>query len=46
VYPFDIEPGARRMLVEGLDAIAQTRTRWDVIQAFHQRRRELRPWLY
>lgn len=45
-YPFDIEPGARRMLVEGLDGIALTQTRWSVIEAFHQQRRELRPWLY
>lgn len=45
-YPFEIEPGARRMLVEGLDAIALTQTRWSVIEAFHQQRRELRPWLY
>jgi len=46
VYPFEIEPGARRMLVEGLDAIALSQTRWSVIEAFHQQRRELRPWLY
>lgn len=46
VYAFEIEPGARRMLVEGLDAIALTQTRWSVIEAFHQQRRELRPWLY
>jgi hypothetical protein len=32
--------------VEGLDAIALTQTRWSVIEAFHQQRRELRPWLY
>jgi 3-isopropylmalate/(R)-2-methylmalate dehydratase small subunit len=46
VYVFEIEPGARRMLVEGLDAIALTQTRWSVIETFHQQRRELRPWLY
>lgn len=45
-YPFDIEAGARRMLVEGLDAIALTQTRWDAIEAFHRERREKRPWLY
>jgi len=46
VYSFDIEPGARQMLVEGLDSVALTQTRWDLIQAFHQRRRLSRPWLY
>lgn len=46
IYPFDIERGAKRMLVEGLDAIALTQTRWQVIQAFHERRKQLRPWLY
>ena len=45
-YPFDIEAGPRRMLVEGLDAIALTQTRWEVIEAFHGERRERRPWLY
>ena len=46
MYDFDIEPGAKRMLVEGLDAIAVTQTRLEAIQAFHQQRQELRPWLY
>ncbi|MCB1708285.1 MAG: 3-isopropylmalate dehydratase small subunit [Halioglobus sp.] len=46
VYSFDIEPGARQMLVEGLDSVALTQTRWDLIQAFHERRRLSRPWLY
>jgi 3-isopropylmalate/(R)-2-methylmalate dehydratase small subunit len=46
VYEFEIEPGAKRMLVEGLDAIAVTQTRWQGIQAFHQQRQALRPWLY
>ena len=46
VYPFDIEAGAKRMLVEGLDAIALTLTRWQVIQSYHEARRKLRPWLY
>jgi 3-isopropylmalate/(R)-2-methylmalate dehydratase small subunit len=45
-YPFDIEAGARRMLVEGLDAIALTQTRWEVIEAYHRERRERRPWLF
>jgi 3-isopropylmalate/(R)-2-methylmalate dehydratase small subunit len=46
VYEFEIEPGAKRMLVEGLDAIAVTQARWQEIQAFHQQRQALRPWLY
>ena len=46
VYDFEIEPGAKRMLVEGLDAIAVTQARWQEIQAFHQQRQALRPWLY
>ena len=46
VYDFNIEPGVKRMLVEGLDAIAVTQDRWDKIQAFHLQRKELRPWLY
>jgi 3-isopropylmalate/(R)-2-methylmalate dehydratase small subunit len=34
------------MLLNGLDAIALTQTRWDVIKAFHEARRAARPWLY
>lgn len=45
-YNFDIEPGAKRMLVEGLDAIALTQTRWTAIASFHRERQENRPWLY
>jgi 3-isopropylmalate/(R)-2-methylmalate dehydratase small subunit len=46
VYPFEIEQGAKRMLVEGLDTIALTQTRWEAIEAFHKQRQQLRPWLY
>jgi 3-isopropylmalate/(R)-2-methylmalate dehydratase small subunit len=46
VYPFAIEAGAKRMLVEGLDATALTLSRWEVIQSYHEARRKLRPWLY
>ena len=46
VYRFEIEESARHMLVEGLDAIALTETRRDVIRAFHEQRRAQRPWLY
>lgn len=45
-YGFDIGSGAKRMLVGGLDAIALTQARWDVIESFHERRKENRPWLY
>ena len=45
-YSFSIDPGAKRMLIEGLDAIALTQTRWSQITAFHQTRKSLRPWLY
>lgn len=43
---FSIDAGARQMLLAGLDAIALTLTRWDVIEAFDTARRESRPWLY
>ncbi len=45
-YHFEIDAGAKRMLVEGLDAIALTQTRWQQIEAFHEARRRARPWLY
>ncbi len=45
-YSWAIDAGAKRMLVEGLDAIALTQTRWEAIEAFHEKRREQRPWLY
>ena len=45
-YAFVIEPAAKRMLVEGLDAIALTQTRWQLIESFHEQRKQLRPWLY
>jgi 3-isopropylmalate/(R)-2-methylmalate dehydratase small subunit len=44
-FSFEIEQGAKRMLVEGLDAIALTQTRWDIIQKFHAARKCARPWL-
>ncbi len=34
------------MLVAGLDAIALTQTRSELIGEFHQQRRKLRPWLF
>jgi 3-isopropylmalate/(R)-2-methylmalate dehydratase small subunit len=45
-YSFEIDPGAKHMLLEGLDAIALTQTRWPQILEFHQQRKNLRPWLY
>ena len=45
-YEFEIDAGAKCMLVEGLDAIALTMTRWRMIEAFHAERGQLRPWLY
>ena len=45
-FPFEIEAGARHMLLKGLDAIALTRTRREVIEDFHRARRRRRPWLY
>lgn len=45
-YQFAIEPGPKRMLLEGLDGIALTLTREAQIRAFHERRSEQRPWLY
>lgn len=44
--PFAIDSGARHMLLNGLDAIALTQTRWEQIEAFHNARRLARPWLY
>ena len=36
----------RRMLLEGLDEIALTRTQQPAIDAFRARDRALRPWAY
>ena len=45
-WPFEIDRASRNMLVRGLDAIALTQTRSELIGEFHQRRRQLRPWLF
>ena len=45
-YRFDIDSGAKHMLVEGLDAIALTLTHEQEILDFHRRRELARPWLY
>jgi 3-isopropylmalate/(R)-2-methylmalate dehydratase small subunit len=43
---FDIEDGPKTMLLHGLDAIALTQERQEVIAAFDRQRRSERPWLY
>ena len=43
---FDIDPGAKRMLVEGLDTIGLTLTRRRDIEAFRNADRHARPWVY
>ncbi len=45
-FAFEIEPGRRRTLLEGLDPIAETLARESEIAAFQARDRERRPWLY
>ncbi len=45
-YDFDIDTNSKTMLVEGLDPIALTLTRWEQIEAFHLERQQKRPWLY
>jgi 3-isopropylmalate/(R)-2-methylmalate dehydratase small subunit len=44
--PFAIEPSAREMLIEGLDAIDLTLRSRDAIDAFVARDRVRRPWIY
>jgi 3-isopropylmalate/(R)-2-methylmalate dehydratase small subunit len=46
VHEFTIEPEAREMLIEGLDAIDLTLKSRDDIAAFEARDRRLRPWIY
>jgi len=43
---FDIDPEARAMLVDGLDAIGLTLTNLPAIAAFHAADRVARPWIY
>jgi 3-isopropylmalate/(R)-2-methylmalate dehydratase small subunit len=45
-HAFEIGPGDREMLLEGLDAIAVTQRRDDEILAFQARDRLKRPWIY
>lgn len=46
LHSFEIAPGDREMLLEGLDAIAVTMKRDDEILAFQARDRIKRPWIY
>jgi 3-isopropylmalate/(R)-2-methylmalate dehydratase small subunit len=43
---FTINPGHRRMLMEGLDVIALTLERAADIDAFEKADRQRRPWIY
>ncbi len=45
-HPFAIDPEARQMLAEGLDAIDLTLTQHDAIEAWTAADRRLRPWVY
>ncbi len=45
-FGFAMEAGARHMLLNGLDAIALTLSRWEAIESFDRARRKSRPWLY
>jgi len=45
-FEFEVEPGEREMLLEGLDAIDLTLKHRDAIEAFRSRDREQRPWIY
>jgi len=45
-HEFEIAPGDREMLLEGLDGIAATMKRDDEILAFQARDRIKRPWIY
>lgn len=44
--PFTLNPGHRRMLLEGLDAIGMTLERAAEIDAFEVADRQRRPWIY
>jgi 3-isopropylmalate/(R)-2-methylmalate dehydratase small subunit len=45
-WPFAIDPQSRTMLLEGLDPIDLTLKQSAAIEAFHQRDRPARPWIY
>lgn len=45
-WPFVVEPGRRRNLLDGLDEIGRTLTYSDSIRHYEATRSELEPWLY
>jgi len=45
-YPFDIDPEAKQMLAEGLDAIDLTQTQASAIEGWIASDRSARPWVY
>lgn len=45
-WPFSIDPEARTMLLEGLDAIDLTLTQGDAIESWTAADRTARPWIY
>lgn len=45
-YPFDIEPDAKRILVEGIDAIDLTLAQSATINKWTKADRNARPWVY
>lgn len=45
-FPFDMPHGRRRALIEGQDEIGLTLARSDRIDAFQDRDRRVRPWVY
>ena len=45
-FPFDLEPQARTMLLEGLDSVGMALKNRATIQAFIERDAVARPWIY
>ncbi|GGY38466.1 3-isopropylmalate dehydratase small subunit [Parvularcula lutaonensis] len=45
-YDFDIDPYAKKLLLEGLEPIAMTLSQSESIEEFIERDKKMRPWLY
>ena len=45
-YSFDIDPGYKNRLLQGLDEIGITLKDRDAIRAYEDKARELSPWLF
>ncbi|CAB3734044.1 3-isopropylmalate dehydratase small subunit [Paraburkholderia rhynchosiae] len=45
-YKFDVDPGRKMRLLEGLDDVSFTLRSRETIQAYEKRRREEEPWLF